>query len=137
MRHVSYACIALTLGFLVGACSGGSSGTGGDPDVPSGEDLTRGDVVFPPEDTAPEDAPVSDVPGPDTAGPDAVEPDTMEPDTVEPGPVAGHAGTAMVAGSVIASSPSYRLISTLGEPHGAPASPNYRLQTGVIGATQP
>ncbi len=127
MRRVSYAFIALALSVLVGACSGGSSGTGGDPDVPMGEDLTQGDVIFPPADTAPEDVMIEDVPGLDT----------LVPETVIPDPVAGHAGTAMVAGSVIASSPSYRLIGTLGEPHGAPTSPNYQLQTGVIGATQP
>jgi len=132
MRRVSYAFIALALTVLVGACSGGSSGTGGDPDVPMGEDLTQGDVVGPPSDTTPDDVRAADVPGVDTMGPD-----TMGPDTVMPDPVAGHPGAAMVAGSVIASSPNYRLIGTLGEPHGTPTSPNYRLQTGVIGATQP
>lgn len=132
MRRVSYTFIVLAAALLVAACSGGSSGTGGDPDVPGGEDLTQGDVIFPPEDTVPEDVPRGDIPAGDTAGPDAA-----GPDTAGPAPVTGHEGAAMVAGSVIASSPSYRLIGTLGEPHGAPQSPNYRLQTGVIGATQP
>ena len=51
-------------------------------------------------------------------------------------PRTGHTATGTVPGGVKASSPNYRLLGTSGKTENSPSSPNYRVRTGVVGASQ-
>lgn len=98
------------------------------PDVPVGMDM-----VTPPPDADGPDATPPDV-APDADGPDAV----LPPDVPVMTGIAGHRATALVANGSVMRSPSFKLVSTLGQSsihQTVMRSLGYRLRGGLVGAT--
>jgi len=92
------------------------------PDV-TGPDVTGPDVVVTP-----------DVPGPDVTGPDVI----VLPDVPMGTTLAGRRGTALVSNGAVMRSPSYRMVSTLGQSsihQTVMRSLGFRLRGGLVGAT--
>jgi hypothetical protein len=122
------------------------------PDEPSPADAAQSDVVAPDagvdaDVTPPLDAP--DVVTPDVVTPDVVTPDVVTPDVMPPvdvatdvGPVdagvRGRRGTGLVSSGEVMRSPSYRMVSTLGQSsihQTVMRSAGFRLRGGLVGAT--
>ncbi len=127
-------------------------------DVPPGDagvDAVDMDVPPPPDggmdvpigmDTPPPpDADGPDVPGPDVIvtpdadGPDVPGPDVIVmPDVPMGTEIAGHRATALVSNGAVMRSPSYRMVSTLGQSsihQTVMRSLGFRLRGGLVGAT--
>jgi hypothetical protein len=103
------------------------------------------DVTSPsdaPSDTSPIDVPPADVPVMDVPPADVPPADVPPPDVtpMDAGPtgVAGHRATSLVAAGGVMRSPSFRMISTLGQStihQTVMRSTGYRLRGGVVGAS--
>jgi hypothetical protein len=95
----------------------------GGPDVPIGMDVP----------------PPPDAPGPDVDTDVPVMPDVpVTPDVPTPTVLAGHRATALVANGAVMRSPSYRMVSTLGQSsihQTVMRSLGFRLRGGLVGAT--
>jgi len=115
-------------------------GDGGNPPViDSGNPDTGGNVEGGPGKDAGGDATTQDSGGPDGEGPDGgfdAMPDVFSTPDVGP---PGNPGVAITAGGTYSKSAHYTVIGALGESPGGnltAQSQNYKLQSGVIGATQ-
>ena len=111
-----------------------------DMDVPppppdAGMDAPIGmDMAPPPDADGPDTPPPPDAPPSDADGPDAPPP----PDVPMMTGIAGHRGTALVANGAVMRSPSYKLVSTLGQSsihQTVMRSLGFRLRGGLVGAT--
>ncbi len=115
-----------------------------DMDVPPPPDGGM-DVPIGMDTPPPPDADGPDVPGPDVIvtpdadGPDAPAPDVIVmPDVPMGTELAGHRATALVSSGAVMRSPSYRMVSTLGQSsihQTVMRSLGFRLRGGLVGAT--
>ena len=110
-------------------------------DVPPGDaGVDAVDMDVPPPPDGGDDVPIGmdTPPPPDADGPDAPAPDVIVMPDVPMTGLAGHRATALVSSGAVMRSPSYRMVSTLGQSsihQTVMRSLGYRLRGGLVGAT--
>lgn len=159
--------VLLLGGVSLGGCSGDDAGTviGTDaattdatlpdatdaaPDMTTMDDVSKGDVVTDvPPDGVVDDGDVIRADSGDDVGDDAGDGGPVDGGTTDggvgdggdggdAGALRGHPATAFVAAGSVMSSPSYRMVSTLGQStihQTVMRSTGYRLRGGLVGAT--